>query len=58
MIRFFNPGKGYLAIKEEIDSEIQRVLSKGDLILRDDVEKFEKNLASYVGTKYAVDLSD
>lgn len=56
-IRFFDPGKSYLAHKEEFDSEIQRVLTAGDLILRDDVEKFEKNLAEFVGTKYAVALN-
>ena len=54
MIRFFDPGKGYLKIKKEIDGEIQRVLSAGDLILRADVEKFEETLAEFVGTKYAV----
>jgi dTDP-4-amino-4,6-dideoxygalactose transaminase len=57
MIRFFNPGASYLEMKEQIDSEMQRVLSAGDLILRDDVEKFEKSLADYVGTKYAVALN-
>lgn len=56
-IRFFNPALGYQKIKNEIDSEIQRVLSAGDLILREDVEKFEKNLAEYIGTKYAVALN-
>lgn len=53
-VRFFDPGFGYLKIKKVIDSEIQRVLTAGDLILRDDVEKFEENLAKFVGTKYAV----
>ncbi len=57
MIRFFNPGLGYKKIKKEIDAEMQKVLSVGDLILREDVEKFEKNLAEYVGTKYAVALN-
>ena len=56
-VRFFDPGKGYLKIKDEIDSEIQRVLTAGDLILREDVEKFEENLAKFVGTKYAVALN-
>lgn len=56
-IRFFDPGKGYLKIKKEIDSEIQRVLTAGDLILRDDVEKFENNLSEFVGTNYAVALN-
>lgn len=56
-VRFFHPGRSYQAIKEEIDSEMQRVLAAGDLILRADVDKFEENLAKYVGTKYAVSLA-
>lgn len=56
-VKFFSPGKAYLKIKDEIDSEIQRVLEAGDLILRQDVEKFEKSLAEYVGTKYCVALN-
>jgi dTDP-4-amino-4,6-dideoxygalactose transaminase len=56
-IRFFNPGKGYLKIRPQILGEIDRVLKAGDLILRKDVETFEKNLADYVGTKYAVALN-
>lgn len=56
-VRFFSPGKDYLIHKEEIDKEMQRVLEAGDLILRDDVRKFEENLAQLVGTKYAVGLN-
>jgi dTDP-4-amino-4,6-dideoxygalactose transaminase len=56
-VRFFNPGLGYLKIRSEILREIDRVLKAGDLILRKDVETFEKNLADYVGTKYAVGLN-
>lgn len=56
-VKFFSPGLGYSKIKNEIDSEIQRVLLAGDLILRNDVEKFERNLANYVGKKYAVGLN-
>jgi len=56
-VRFFNPGFGYSKMKAEIDSEINRVLSAGDLILREDVEKFENNLANYIGVKYAVGLN-
>lgn len=56
-VRFFNPGLGYQKIREEVLSEVDRVLTAGDLILRDDVEKFEKTLAEYVGTKYAVSLN-
>lgn len=56
-VRFFNPGKAYLKIKPEIDAAIERVLTNGDLILRDEVEQFEKSLAEFVGTKYAVALN-
>ena len=47
----------YNNLKEEINGAIQRVLERGDLILRADVEKFEKDLADFVGTKYAVALN-
>lgn len=56
-VRFFDPGKGYKKLKLEMDSEINRVLSAGDLILRNDVEDFESNIAEYVGTKYALGLN-
>src|SRR5690348_16633854 len=56
-VRFFNPGLDYIKIKDEVLSEVNRVLTAGDLILRDDVEKFEKSFAEYVGTKYAVALN-
>lgn len=56
-IPFVDFGLAYKKIKPEIDAEIQRVLSNGDLILRDDVKKFEENLAKFVGTKYAVGVN-
>ena len=56
-IRFFNPGETYLKYKKEFKSEFNRVMTNGDLILRKDVEDFEKSLAEYVGTKYAIGLN-
>jgi dTDP-4-amino-4,6-dideoxygalactose transaminase len=56
-VRFFNPGKAYENKKDVYDSEIQRVLRSGDLILRKDVETFEENLARFCGKKYAVGLN-
>ena len=44
-------------MRDEILPEIDRVLSQGDIILRDDLEKFETNLAAFVGTKYAVGVN-
>ena len=56
-VPFINYPKAYSAIKEEIDSEIQRVLAGGDLILRHDVKLFEDRLAEFMGTKYAIGVN-
>lgn len=53
-VRFFNPGLGYLRIKDEVDREMQRVLEHGDLILRKDVDDFEDNLKLFLHKNYAV----
>jgi len=55
-VRFVDPSKNYEKIKDEIDAVFVDVLSKGNLIMREELESFEKNLASFVGTKYAVGL--
>jgi dTDP-4-amino-4,6-dideoxygalactose transaminase len=55
-VRFVDPGKNYLGIKKEIDKVFVDVLSKGNLIMREELERFEKKLAAFVGTKYAVGL--
>jgi hypothetical protein len=56
-VPFINFGKSYQEIKQEVLKEIDCVLLKGDLILRDDVEKFEQNFAKFVGTKYCVGVN-
>lgn len=56
-IRFTNPQKQYADHRDEFIKAFDDVLSRGDLILRKDVEEFENNIASLVGTKYAVGLS-
>lgn len=56
-VRFFNPGLIYKKHEVEFDAAIKRVLTNGDLILRQDVEDFERNLASFLGVKYAVGLN-
>lgn len=55
-VRFVDPRKSYQMIKDEIDKAFVETLSKGNLIMREELERFEKNLASFVGTKYAVGL--
>lgn len=56
-VPFVNVPRHYRNLKEEIFKTVDDVLSRGDLILRKDVEEFEKNIASFVGTKYAVGLN-
>lgn len=56
-VRFVDPGKNYVMIKEEIDRAFNEVLTKGNLICRQELDSFEKNLARFVGTKYAVGLN-
>lgn len=56
-VPFVAYGLQYENLKEEIDQAMQDVLSRGDLIIRRDVEDFEKSLADFVGAKYAVSLN-
>lgn len=56
-ISFVNYKTEYKQLREEVLSELDRVLTNGDLILRGDVEKFEKDFAEYVGTKYAIGVN-
>lgn len=44
-------------MKQEVLETLDRVLSNGDLILRQDVRDFEDSIASMVGTKYACSLN-
>lgn len=56
-VRFVDPGKVYQMIKEELDAAYFEVMTKGDLIDREQLKRFERNLAAFVGTKYAVGLN-
>jgi len=56
-VKFINYPLQYQNIKKEIDSATQDCLSRGDLILRKDVEEFEHNLASFLGVKYAIGVN-
>jgi dTDP-4-amino-4,6-dideoxygalactose transaminase len=56
-VRFVNPAKVYQMIKEELDAAYFEVMTKGDLIDRQQLRRFEENLAAFVGTKYAVGLN-
>lgn len=56
-VKFFDPGKGYLKIKDEIDATIQDILARGQLILREEGDEFEKTLAKLSGTEFALGLN-
>ena len=56
-VRFVNPQKQYKMYKKEFLATIDDVLSRGDLIMRSDLATFEKRLAKFVGTKYAIGLN-
>jgi dTDP-4-amino-4,6-dideoxygalactose transaminase len=45
-------------MEAEIDAAFKGVMSKGDLILRDDMRQFECNIASFLGMNYAAGLNN
>jgi dTDP-4-amino-4,6-dideoxygalactose transaminase len=56
-VKFVEPAKLYRVIKDELDAAYFEVMSKGDLIDREQLRRFEEDLAKFVGTKYAVGLN-
>ena len=56
-VPFVNYPEHYRRIWNEVMEAIEEVLSKGDLILRDQLRQFEENIASFVGVKYAVGVN-
>ena len=58
MILFNNPKAQYLTHKDEIDSSIQGVLSKGQLILGENVYAFEQEFSEYIGSKYSISVGN
>ncbi len=56
-VPFIDPREHYRKIKTEIDFAITDTLAKGDLVLRQQLRDFEKNLAEFVGVRYAVGVN-
>ena len=56
-VPFVDPKEHYRRYKAEIDHAFTDTLSKGDLVLRQQLRDFEKHLAEFVGTKYAVGVN-
>lgn len=57
-VPFVNFSAQYTAHKDEYDEAVTRCLETGKLILQEDVEKFEENLAKFTGFKYAVGVAN
>ena len=56
-VRFVNPQEHYRRLKPEIDHALTDTLSRGDLVLRQQLKDFETHLAEYVGVKHVVGLN-
>jgi dTDP-3-amino-2,3,6-trideoxy-4-keto-D-glucose/dTDP-3-amino-3,4,6-trideoxy-alpha-D-glucose/dTDP-2,6-dideoxy-D-kanosamine transaminase len=57
-VRFWEPGKEFHRIESEVMDTMRDLLSKGDLIMRQQMLDFEHNLAAFVGTADAVGVSN
>lgn len=56
-IPFFDYNLQLKKINPEIKSAIKKVLNSGNLILGEEVKKFEKNFADYCGAKYGIGVN-
>lgn len=57
MIPFLDLKEQYQNLKKEIDKAILDVCKSGMFVLGENVEKFEKEIADYVGVKYAIGVN-
>ena len=48
----------YAALRDEIETAVNNVLASGKFIMGDQVRKFEKDFADYIGTGYAVGVAN
>lgn len=56
-VRFVDYPRQYQQLKKEFNSVFEEIMSGGDFILRRQLEEFEKRIADYVGTKYAIGVN-
>ena len=56
-VRFVNPEKQYKDHRKKFLKKIDDIFSRGDLIMRQDLVKFEKNFAKYIGVKHAIGVN-
>ncbi len=58
MIKFLDLQKINLLHKDEIELKIQQIFRSGWYLLGNETAEFEKNLANFVGTKYAIGVAN
>jgi len=56
-VPFVDPREHYRRLKSEVDLAVTETLAKGDLVLREQLASFERHLAAFVGTAYAVGVN-
>lgn len=56
-VPFVNYPEHYRRMWNEVIGAISEALSRGDLLLRGQLRQFEKDIASFIGVKYAVGLN-
>lgn len=56
-VPFVDPREHYRRYRAEFDAALQGCLEQGDLIMRQQLRDFERHLAEFVGTKYAVGVN-
>jgi len=56
-VKFVSPGKLYETLRTELDAAYFDVMKSGALINQQQLKDFEKNLAKFVGTKYAIGVN-
>ncbi|MGQ9851554.1 MAG: DegT/DnrJ/EryC1/StrS family aminotransferase [Aggregatilineaceae bacterium] len=57
-VRYIDYPAQYQKMRHQILDIVDTVLSRGDLMLRQQLRDFEANLAAFVGTRYAVGVSN
>lgn len=57
IVKFVDWGAAYRKQKNELDAAWSRLNEEGQLLLRDEVEEFERSLARICGTKHAVGVN-
>ena len=56
-VPFVDPREHYRRLKPEIDAAFTETMARGDLVLRRQLREFERRLADFVGTEYAVGVN-